>query len=198
MIKIYQRLTKAILFSLFLVLGFACSKPDEIATNYEYYLNAYINNVKYSTSSVATFVQANQSGCIASKSYSLTNIGQINVDSYFLDVYLKHYSKNTDFSTTKPSAHKIFDGGQLLSASSCNCDLIIGLIDNNIPSLYNNTILQSTNVVNNITAITLKDSTVSTYTYLVTGNFSCTFKNTNSVNIPVVGNFAVPIKVAKL
>jgi hypothetical protein len=175
----------------------ACSKPDAVDNAYGYFLDAYINNVKYTTSSVASFVQPNQSGCVANKTYTLTNLGQINVDSYFLDVYLKHYSKNIDFATIKPGAHKIYDGGQLLSPTSCNCDLIIGLVDNSIPSIYNNTILQSTNIVNNITAITKKDSTAATYTYLISGNFSCSFKNTNNLTIPVVGNYTIPIKVAK-
>jgi len=175
----------------------ACSKPDVLDNNYGYFLDAYINNVKYTTSSVATFVQQNQPGCITTKTYTITNVGQINVDSYFLDVYLKHYAKNADFTTIKPGAHKIYDGGQLLSASTCNCDLIIGLVDNSIPNIYNNTLLQSTNIVSNITTITKKDSTAATYTYLISGNFSCNFKNTNNVNIPVVGNYTIPIKVAK-
>ncbi len=175
----------------------ACSKPDPVDNNYGYFLDAYINNVKYTTSSVASFVQQNQLGCVANKTYTLTNVGQVNVDSYFLDVYLKHYSKYTDFATVKPAAHKIYDGGQLLSTTNCNCDLLIGLVDNSIPSIYNNTILQSTNIVNNITAITKKDSTVASYTYIISGNFSCNFKNTNNINIPVVGNYTIPIKVAR-
>jgi hypothetical protein len=185
------------LFVLLMIGVSACSKPDPYTSNYDYFLDAYINNVKYTTSSVASFVQQNQSGCVANKTYTLTNLGQINVDKYFLDVYLKHYSKNSDFSSVKPNAHKIYDGGQLLSASTCNCDLIIGLVDNSIPSIYNNTILQSTNIVNNITVITKKDSTAATYTYLISGNFSCNFKNTNNAVIPVVGNYSIPIKVVK-
>lgn len=176
---------------------YACSKPDDATTNYDYFLNAYINNVKFTTNTVAAFVQTNQLGCVANKTYTLTNVGQINVDSFFLDVYLKHYSKYADFSAIKPGAHKIYDGGQLLSATPCNCDLVIGLVDNSIPSIYNNTILQSTNIVNNITAITKKDSTTVAYTYLITGNFSCNFKNTNNVNIPVVGSYSIPIKLAR-
>lgn len=175
----------------------ACSKPDAASFNYNYFLETYINNVKYTTNSVSTFVQPNQMGCVANKTYTLTNIGQINVDSYFLDVYIKHYSKNSDFATLKLGTHKIYDGGQLLSATNCNCDLVIGLVDNSIPSIYNNTILQSTNIVNNITSIVKKDSTVATLTYSVSGNFSCNFKNTNNVIIPVVGNYTIPIKVAK-
>jgi hypothetical protein len=176
---------------------YACSKPDDATTNYDYFLNAYINNVKFTTNTVAAFVQPNQLGCVANKTYTLTNVGQINVDSFFLDVYLKHYSKYADFSAIKPGAHKIYDGGQLLSATPCNCDLVIGLVDNSIPSIYNNTILQSTNIVNNITAITKKDSTTAAYTYLITGNFSCNFKNTNNVSIPVVGSYSIPIKLAR-
>ena len=175
----------------------ACSKPDVTDNNYGYSLDTYINNVKYTTSSVATFVQPNQLGCVANKTYSLTNVGQINVDSYFLDVYLKHYSINVDFATVKTGAHKIYDGGQLLSATTCHYDLIIGLVDNSIPSIYNNTILQTTNITNNITSIVKKDSTTATYTYLVSGNFSCNFKNTNNATIPVVGSYTIPLKIAR-
>ena len=197
MIDLYKLKTKIFLFILLSIGVTSCSKPDAADNIYGYFLDAYINNVKYTTSSVSSFVQQNQLGCVANKTYTLTNVGQINVDSYFLDVYLKHYSKNSDFATIKPGAHKIYDGGQLLSATTCNCDLIIGLVDNSIPSIYNNTILQPTNIVNNITAISKKDSTVATYTYLITGNFSCNFKNTNNVTIPIVGNYSIPIKVAK-
>lgn len=181
----------------FAIIVLSCSKPDEATKTYDYYLNVYINNVKYSTNNVANFVQPNQTGCVANKPYSLTNVGQINVDSFFLDVYIKHYSRNSDFSSVKPGNHKIYDGGQLLSGTNCNCDLAIGLVDNSIPSIYNNTILQTTNIVNNITSIKKKDSTDLTMTYIINGNFSCNFKNTRNAIIPVVGNFSVPIKVAR-
>ncbi|NDA64498.1 MAG: hypothetical protein EBX50_21085, partial [Chitinophagia bacterium] len=149
------------------------------------------------TNSVSTLVLANQTGCLTTKSYSVTNVGQINVDSFFLDCYIKHHNKNIDIATMKAGAYKIYDGGQLLSSSGCNGDLIIGLVDNSIPSIFNNTILQSTNIVHNITNITKKDSTTTTITYVITGNFSCNFKNTNNRIIPVVGTYKLPLKAAK-
>ena len=175
----------------------ACSKSSDKNASYPYFLDVYIQNIKYSTSSVSTFGLANQQGCIATKSYYLTSVGQINVDAFYLDCYIKHYSNNVDFAPIKPGAHKIFDGGSLLGTTNCNLDLVIGLVDNSIPSLFNNTLLQSTNIVNNITAISKKDSTAISYTYLITGNFSCNFKNTNNTIIPVVGNYVIPVKVAK-
>jgi len=178
-------------------IGLACGKDDETLTNYDYYLNTYINNVKYTTNSVSTLVLANQTGCLTTKSYSVTNVGQINVDSFFLDCYIKHHNKNIDIATMKAGAYKIYDGGQLLSSSGCNGDLIIGLVDNSIPSIFNNTILQSTNIVHNITNITKKDSTATNITYVITGNFSCNFKNTNNRIIPVVGTYKLPLKAAK-
>jgi hypothetical protein len=195
--KVFKH-NKPIVF-LFLIVGIviSCSKADEVVSNYDYYLNVFINNVKYSTNNVSTFVQPNQTGCVVNKPYTLTNVGQINVDSFFLDVYIKHYSRNVDFASVKPGNHKIYDGGQLLSGTNCNCDLAIGLVDNSIPTIYNNTILQSTNIVNNITSIKKKDSTELTMTYIVNGNFSCNFKNTKNVIIPVVGTFSIPIKVTK-
>ncbi len=190
---------KRYLFSvLIFCLGFiACGKDNTTNADYPYYLNTYIQNVKFSTSSVATFLLANQQGCVANKSYNLTNVGQINVDAYYLDCYMKHYSNNVDFAATKPGSHKIFDGGSLLTTADCNCDLVIGLVDNSIPNLYNNTVLQSTNIVHTVTAIAKKDSTANSMTYIVTGNFSCNFKNTNNVIIPVVGNYVLPVKVAR-
>lgn len=175
----------------------ACSKSSDNNTNYQYYLNVYIQNVKYTTSSVSTFVLPNQQGCVAGKNYNLTNVGQINVDAYYLDCYIKHYTNNADFAPLKPGPHKIYDGGLLLATSDCNFDLVIGLVDNSIPSLFNNTVLQPTNIVNNITHITKKDSTASYISYVITGNFSCNFKNTNNTIIPVVGTYSVPLKEAK-
>ena len=181
----------------FCLLELGCGKTSTSNTSYPYYLNAYIQNVKYSTSSVATFGLTNQQGCVANKSYDLTNIGQINVDAYFLDCYVKHYTNNADFTSTKVGSHKIFDGGSLLTTSDCNCDLVIGLVDNSIPNLYNNTVLQSTNIVNNVTSITRKDTTATYITYVIGGNFSCNFKNTNNAIISVVGNYLMPLKEAK-
>ncbi len=175
----------------------ACSKSSTKNAAYPYFLDVYIQNVKYSTSSVSTFGLSSQQGCIANKSYYITSVGQINVDAFYLDCYLKHYSNNVDLAPVKPGAHKIFDGGTLLGTTNCNYDLIIGLVDNSIPNLFNNTILQSTNIVNNVTAIAKKDSAANSYTYAITGNFSCNFKNTNNTIIPVVGNYVIPIKVAK-
>lgn len=187
-----------LLAGLIFCFGFAaCSKSSDSTSAYPYYLNVFIQNVKYSTSSVSSFGLANQQGCVANKSFSITNVGQINVDAYYLDCYFKHYTKNVDFAATKPGPHKIFDGGALLGANQCNCDLVIGLVDNSIPSLFNNTILQSTNIVHNVTAISKKDSTANSMTYIVTGNFSCNFKNTNNAIISVVGTYIIPIKESR-
>lgn len=177
-------------------IGLACGK-DEDTTNYEYYLNTFINGVKYSTNSVSSIVLSNQSGCLSTKTYNVTNVGQVNVDSFFLDCYFKHFNKNIDIATMKVGSYRIYDGGQLLSSTGCNGDLVIGLVDNSIPSIFNNTILQSTNIVHTITNITKKDSTVNSITYVITGNFSCNFKNTNNRIMPVVGSYKMPVKAAK-
>jgi hypothetical protein len=175
----------------------SCGKTNDSNVSSPYYLNTYIQNVKYSTNSVSTFLLANQQGCVANKNYTLTNVGQINVDAYYLDCYMKHYTNYVDFANVKPGAHKIFDGSSLLATNDCNCDLVIGLVDNNIPNLFFNTTLQSTNIVNNVTSIVKKDSTATSMTYIVSGNFSCNFKNTNNVIIPVVGSYSIPIKEAR-
>ncbi len=174
-----------------------CGKSSNDNVNSPYFLQTLISNVQYSTSSVATFVLSNQQGCATNKNYTVTNIGQINVDAYYLDCYIKHYANNIDFASTKAGSHRIYDAGVLLSNPACNCDLIIGLIDNSIPNLYSNTVLQPTNIVNNITSIVKIDSAAAYVKYEIKGNFSCTFKNTNNTVIPVTGQFDVPIKVSK-
>ncbi len=175
----------------------ACSKSNNNNASSPYFLKVFINNVQYSTSSVSTFGLSNQQGCVANKVYDLTNVGQINVDAFYLDCYFKHYTNNVDFASTKIGAHKIFDGGSLLTTSDCNCDLVIGLVDNSIPNLYSNTVLQSTNIAHNVTSIVKKDSAATYYTYVVSGNFSCNFQNTNNTVIPVTGTYSMPVKEAR-
>lgn len=190
---------KTRLFIIFLVsLGIhSCRKTDNQTMNYPYHLNATINKVNYTTNSVSTFGLVNEPGCVANKSFDLTNIGQINVDAFFIDCYFKHFSNNADFALTKPGAHRIFDGGDLLKSNQCNGDLIIGLVDNSIPNLYNTTILVPTNISNKITAISKVDSSATSITYSISGNFSCTFKNANNIIIPVSGDYVIPIKEIK-
>jgi hypothetical protein len=181
---------------------FGCGKTSSNNSNSAYFLNTTIKGVAYSTSSVSTFVLSNQSGCVSNKNYNVTNMGQINVDAFYLDCYIKHYANNVDFlptiTTASKTTHKIYDAGLLLSGTGCNYDLIIGLVDNSIPSgSFNNTVLMSTGITNSITSATKLDSTAAYIRYLIKGNFSCKFKNTNNDSIPVTGQFAIPIKVAK-
>jgi hypothetical protein len=82
-----SRLTIFALYLLMSFAGFSCGKDDEALTNYEYFLNTYINNVKYTTNSVSTVVLSNQPGCISTRTFNITNIGQIIVDSFFLVCY---------------------------------------------------------------------------------------------------------------
>jgi len=184
----------AIFFSL---VTFSCKKTDTQTTNYPYHLNVTINKINYTTNSISTFGLLNEPGCVVNKSFDLTNIGQINVDAFFIDCYFKHFSNNIDFALTKPGTHRIFDGGDLLKSNQCNGDLIIGLVDNSIPNLYNTTILLPTNIINKITNISKIDSTSNSITYSISGNFSCNFKNANNITIPITGDYVIPIKEIK-
>lgn len=195
--KIYTRFLYLAALTSFVVAGLSCGKDDDANTNYEYFLNTFINDIKYTTNSVSTLVLGNQTGCLTTRTYSVTNVGQINVDSFFLDCYMKHFNKNSDITAMKVGTYRIFDGGQLLSSAGCNGDLIIGLVDNSIPSIFNNTILQTTGITHTITNITRKDSTPATITYVITGNFKCNFKNTNNRIIPIIGSYKIPIKAAR-
>lgn len=175
----------------------SCKKTDTQTTNYPYHFNVTINKVNYTTNSISTFGLSNEPGCVANKNFDLTNIGQINVEAFFIDCYFKHYSNNVDFALTKTGTHRIFDGGDLLKSNQCNGDLIIGLVDNNIPNLYNTTILLPSNIINRITNISKVDSTSNSITYSISGNFSCNFKNANNITIPITGDYVIPIKEIK-
>ncbi|MFC4232358.1 hypothetical protein ACFOW1_10680 [Parasediminibacterium paludis] len=175
-----------------------CKKATDTTAAYPYHLNVSINKVNFTTNSVARFGLSNEAGCVANKSFEVTNAGQIDVDAYFLDCYFKHFTNNIDFKNTKTGSYKIFDGGDLLKANQCNGDLIIGLTDNSINNLYSTAILQPTNIVHKITNISIVDTTAATtITYSVSGNFSCNFKNANNVIIPITGDYVLPIKIIK-
>ena len=171
----------------------SCSKSDSSnsATNQKYRMDATINGTKYTWENLGTFSFDNNPGCIASKSYILTNAGQITSTQYRLDVLVKTYRVASDF-VASTGAHSIQPAYKLESSSTCNFDISVDLTQNDTDC-----ILQNTSKVNNITSVSKASETSSYILYKVSGNFSCNFKNSSNVIIPVSGTYTTYVQAFK-
>jgi len=183
-------LTSIIFFSSLFI---SCSKSDSSTStsNSQYHLDATINGSKFSWQSIGTFSFDMNDGCVANKKYILTNAGQITSAQYNLDVMVKTYRTATDF-VASTGAHSVRSSDALYSSSTCNFDISVDLDQNG-----SSCTLQTTSLVNNITSIS-KASENSTYVrYAVSGSFSCNFKNSSNVLIPVSGIFTTQVTAFK-
>jgi hypothetical protein len=182
-------------FSIFVLVSLfiSCSKSGSstTASNLKYRMDATINGTKYTWENIGTFSFDNNPGCIASKSYILTNAGQITSAQYKLDVLVKTYRVASDF-VSSTGAHSIQPAYKLESSSTCNFDISVDLTQNNTDC-----ILQNTSKVNNITSVSKASETSSYILYKVSGNFSCNFKNSSNVIIPVSGTYTTYVQAFK-
>jgi hypothetical protein len=89
-------------------------------------------------------------------------------------------------------AHSIQTDYNLESSSTCNFDISVGLQQNNKECT-----LQNTSKVNNITSVSKASETSSYILYKVSGNFSCNFKNSSNVIIPVSGTYTTYVQAFK-
>jgi len=178
---------------LFSLSNISCSKSSSSSSSSSsnYQMDATINGSKYSWQSIGTFSFDNNPGCVTNKSYILTNAGQITSAQYNLDVLVKTYRNASDF-TTSVGAHSLYPSYMLYTSSTCNFDISVDLTQNG-----SSCTLQSTSLVNNITSISKANETSSYILYTVSGNYSCSFKNSSNVIIPVTGNYTTQVQAFK-
>jgi hypothetical protein len=148
-----------------------------------YHKDATINGTNNTWQSIGTFSFDNNPGCVTNNSYILTNAGQITSAQYNLDVLIKTYRNIADF-TSSTGAHSLLPSYKLYTSSTCNFDISIDLTKN-----CNSCTLQTTSLVNNVTCISKANETSSYILFTVSGNYSCSFKNSSNVTIPVIGNY---------
>lgn len=174
-----------------MILFYSCNKSSNNAITKDYQLEVSINGTKYSWQNIGTFSFDNQNGCVSTKKYALTNLGQITTAQYSLDVLLKTYRLAADF-TNQTGSHLIQPSSSLSTITTCNLDISIDLRDNN-----KSCTLQSTNLINNITSISLVEENSSFTLFRVQGNFSCNFKNSSNIVIPVSGIYTTQVQAYK-
>ena len=165
-----------------------------------YFLDVNINGQPFSVKTISVFGLVNQDGC-DTKIYTHQNIGQIDVASYFVEVNLTHKQNKIDFTSSVPGTYAV-KSEDIFSMTnpypygiSCNLDLVVSLDDKTLSN--QETTLLSTNRVNTITSISISKESSTKTTYDIIGNFSCSFKNSRNVTIPLTGKYKAFIEVLK-
>lgn len=137
-----------------------------------------------------------QGGC-DNKSYLTTLLGQIDVPTLFLNVYIKHYGNDMDFKASKPSEYDITAiAGYDVSVLVTGCNLGLGISYSDKQQSAVETVLQPGSH-HNVTAIKEIESTSVHTGYSVSGTFSCSFKNNQGQIIPLTGKYRTKIYALK-
>ena len=137
-----------------------------------------------------------QGGC-DNKTYITGSLGQINIPTLFLNVYMKYYGNDIDFKTSKPGKYGITAlAGYDVSAlkEGCNFSLGVGYVDKQQSD--NVTTIQPGSI-HNVTNIKEVEITSTEIVYSVSGTFSCSFKNSQGQTIPVTGKYQTEIYALK-
>jgi hypothetical protein len=151
----------------------------------------------------ANFSFQDDDGCDnqPNKPLIIQNVGQIDVADYFLDPFLRFYSKNVDFKDSQPKSSTIFEPSPFSFDNlpeGCNLDLEIGLDDESFNQVSDKqTTLLADQSSGNIISITKIDESSTEVNYRVRGNFSCKFRNKNGKIISVTGSFQTTIDPKK-
>ncbi len=121
------------------------------------------------------------------------NIMDLPLDSRFdVNTDILFYRSNADFKNSKPGTYTISNYGIDLFKTYCNLNFNISLRDNNATGNKSTTFVTGTHTVSTITFLNTK----SNYSeYLVGGQFTASFKNSDNVTIPVTGSYQKVIQV---
>lgn len=184
-------------FSFVLMLN-ACKKnANEEAPSSDYFLKASIKGQNYERNEDVTFNSfqyTNQDGCITGKSYTMSNINQINVSLFSFDLNIFHFENTSSFNGSSTGSYNVYD----YLGTPCNLGLVVDLEDESFSSFSQRQCkLQTGSLVNNITKISKVSETSTDMKYNIEGNFSCNFKNFSNVIIPVTGSYRTWILVEK-
>lgn len=134
----------------------------------------------------------NQALCDNKKGF-LENITDQPLDSRFTtNTDILFYRNNTDFKNSKPATYTISEYGIDLYKTYCNLNFNISLQDNNSSGNKSTTFVSGTHAV---TAITFLNTKSNYSEYLVGGQFTASFKNSDNVTIPLTGSYQKIIQV---
>ncbi len=123
----------------------------------------------------------------------LENITDQPLDSRFTaNTDILFYRNNTDFKNSKPGTYTISKYGVDLYKTYCNLNFNISLEDNNSSGNKSTAFVTGTHAV---TAITFLNTKSNYSEYLVAGQFTASFKNSENVTIPLTGSYQKIIQV---
>jgi hypothetical protein len=155
-----------------------------------YFLEISINGQSLGrVDEVYGFFLRNQDGCVSGKSYSTSNISQIDKPAYFIDVFIHHLENDSDFRGTATGGRTIHGYDGIFATNMCNMDLVVALEDKAFSTGNSDCELLSTGITNNITSINQVSQTVNGTKYDVEGNFTCRFRNPSNTILNVSGNY---------
>lgn len=166
-----------------------------------YFLEVSVNGQTFTQkSAISVFGFENQNGC-DTKLYNHQNISQIDVVSCFVEVNLTHKQNKVDFANSTSGTYAVKSEDMFSMTNpypygiSCNLDLVVSFQDKTTAN-QETTLLPSSRI-NNITALSISKESSTATTYNITGNFTCTFKNSKNISIPVTGRYKTFIDVLK-
>lgn len=137
-----------------------------------------------------------QGGC-DTKEYFTALLGQIDVSTLFLNVYIKHYGNDIDFKPSKPGEYGLTAlAGYDVSALLEGCNLNLGICFSDKTQSTDSTTMQSGSI-HNVTNVKEVERNSTNIGYSVSGTFSCTFKNSKGEIIHVTGKYQTTLYALK-
>lgn len=158
-------------------------------TSLESYVEITVNGKTYNTSNYASGSGfGSMEGCNGKPTFRAT-LGQIDISTFFFDVYLTHYENNTDFTKSNIGQYKVYS-----DFGDCNLDLGVSYDDKSQSNQWTTLQAGSKHTVSEIKQV---DQTSTNIGYSVSGTFSCSFKNSQGQIITVTGKYHTVLYVLK-
>lgn len=124
------------------------------------------------------------------------NIMEIDLSALFFSADLACYEEYTDFQQSVPGSYNINDGIFFINPCNSNLDIVLTFNDNTLPD-DTKLALQPSNRVHTVTSIKQHSKSDNDIEYVVTGTFSCTFKNVENKTYSVSGSYQTSFLVIK-
>jgi hypothetical protein len=124
------------------------------------------------------------------------NIMEIDLSSLYFSADMASYEEYTDFQQSVPGSYNINDGIFFINPCNSNLDIVLTFNDNTLPDDTKLT-LQPSGRVHTVTGIKQHSQSDNDVEYIVTGTFSCTFKNVVDKIYSVSGSYQTSFFVIK-
>lgn len=182
---------KKTLVIIFLIsLGLYSCKKDSNSVSDKDFIEITLNGETYKTEWPKDFHYSydDQEGC-GGVPYTIAIFSDIVTSNFEFWTDFKYYQNNENFKNSVPGSYQITDGVDV--PSSCNLCLQVVFVDDKTV-IGASTYIQP-GCIHNVTSIQEINSTTTQVTYVVRGNFSCSFLNLTNELYSVTGKYQVTI-----